>query len=80
MSLSVPSFSLDVTYRFGEGIWYINMAFPSKYAKIFQFGPNFRIWISVMGSVMYSDVESRIINGGYVTSLRRITCAKDTSE
>ena len=37
--------------------------------KYFNFGPNLRNWISVM----YSDVESGIINGGYVTNYFKVS-------
>ena len=37
--------------------------------KHFNFGPNLRNWISVM----YSDVESGIINGGYVTNYFKVS-------
>ena len=36
--------------------------------KYLNFGPNLRNWISVM----YSDVESGIINGGYVTNYFKV--------
>ena len=37
--------------------------------KYFNFGPNLRNWISVM----YSDVESGIINGGYITNYFKVS-------
>ena len=37
--------------------------------KYFNFGPNLRNWISVM----YSDVESGIIDGGYVTNYFKVS-------
>ena len=37
--------------------------------KYFNFVPNLRNWISVM----YSDVQSGIINGGYVTNYFKVS-------
>ena len=37
--------------------------------KFFNFGPNIRKWISVL----YNDVESGVINGGYMTSYFRVS-------
>ena len=37
--------------------------------KFFNFGPNIRKWISVL----YNDVESGVINGGYMTNYFRVS-------
>ena len=37
--------------------------------KFLNFGPNIRKWISVL----YNDVESGVINGGYMTSYFRVS-------
>ena len=37
--------------------------------KVFNFGPNIRKWISVL----YNDVESGVLNGGYMTNYFRVS-------
>ena len=42
--------------------------FIHKALKIFNFGPNVRKWISIL----YKDIESGVINAGYMTSYFKI--------
>ena len=45
------------------------MAFIQHALKFFNFGPDVRKWISVL----YNDVESGVINGGYMTIYFRVS-------
>lgn len=45
------------------------MAFIQHALKFFNFGPNIRKWISVL----YNDVKSGVINGGYMTNYFRLS-------
>jgi len=47
----------------------LEWSFIQHALKFFSFGPNIRKWISVL----YSDVESGFINGGYMTNYFRVS-------
>jgi len=47
----------------------LEWSFIPHVLKFFNFGPNIQKWISVL----YSDVESGVINGGYMTNYFRVS-------
>ena len=64
----------SVLARFGDNIWEkpstpLNGISSTSVMELYNFGPNIRMWISIL----YNNVESGVMNAGFMTNYFKVS-------